>query len=212
MGIHGLYPDQSRKVLDLCIRERVTYIQAPDNYYQDAGHFDPSMKLGTTMSWLFVNCIKDRSPKYFGFLDHDCFLVRDLDLAGPLDERGMYGIVVRNEEAHTWNMHVTPNFYRLDFVSHLPLDFRASHSCHLDTGGANYEILYKDLDPADYDTFYESFRFAAEDVNRKDSVQHYQMIDRAWYHMIASSHDQRAGDGAYKLAYTKGFLDSRLMT
>jgi hypothetical protein len=205
-----LYPEQSERVLALCIQEGVIYVKAPDNYYQHKENFDPSMKLGTTMNWLYVNCIQDRQPAYFGFLDHDCFLVRKLDLRPWLDKKGMYGRVIRSKVSKAWTLHVTTNFYKFDTVRELLLDFRAAHEDQLDTGGANYNILYKHLSPDDYEIERKSIRFAEADVNRKDSVQHYEMIGGAWYHMAASSHDQLAGDGLYKLAYTKGYLDSRL--
>jgi hypothetical protein len=205
-----LHADESRSLLQLCIDERVTYLKAPDNYYQRPEHFDPTMKLGTTMNWLYVNCVQARRPKYFGFLDQDCFLVRDLDLRPWLDVWGMYGKVVRSQIDEAWTLHVTVNFYRLDFLGLRLLDFRASYPHQLDTGGANYDILYKDFRPEDYEIEHHSVRFAEQDVNRKDSVQHYEIIEGGWYHMCASSHDQLAGDGLYKLAYTKGYLDARL--
>ncbi len=204
-----LYPECSEQVKQICERENVIYLKAPDNYYQEAGSFDPSMKLGTTISWIFHNCVKRREPKYFGILDHDCFLVKHLDIRDYLNEKGMYGRICKNDKG--WNLHVTANFFRYDFVKHLPLDFRASHQYTLDTGGANYGILYKHHNPADYELHIIGHRYAKHDVNRKDSVQHYEMIDHCWFHMAASSHDQLVGDGAFKLIYAKGFLDSLLI-
>jgi hypothetical protein len=207
-----LHPESSKAVLQLCIDEGVTYLKAPDNFYQtEKTFFDPTMKLGTTMNWLYVNCVWQRRPKYFGFLDHDCFLVKDFDLRPYLDAKGMYGRVQRNARTGGWNLHVTTNFFRSGFVGDRLLDFRASYPYELDTGGANYDVLYRDLDPDEYEIEYHSNRFAREDVNRRDSVQHYETIDHGtWYHMCASTHDQLVGDGAYKLAYTKGYLDARL--
>jgi len=207
-----LHPEQSKQVLQLCMDQGVTYLKAPDNFYQtEKTFFDPSMKLGTTMNWLYVNCVRQRKPRYFGFLDHDCFLVRDFGIRSYLDTKGMYGRVQRNARTGGWNLHVTTNFFRSDFVGDRLLDFRASYPYELDTGGANYDVLYKDFDPGDYELEYHSNRFAREDVNRKDSVQHYETIDNGtWYHMCASTHDQLAGDGQFKLAYTKGYLDARL--
>lgn len=208
-----LHADQSREVFDLCIEKKIAYIKAPDNYYQRPETFDPSMKLGTTMNWLYQQCVLKRWPTYFGYLDHDCFITKPFDVRPYLDINGMYGEVARNEKNGAWNLHPAVNFYRLDFVGHLPLDFRASHKYQLDTGGANYDILYHNFDHHDYVIGRESFRYAADDVNRKDSVQHYVVIDGGrWYHMSASSHDQLVGDGLYKLAYTKGYLDGRLQT
>jgi len=206
-----LHAEQSKQVLQLCIDERVTYLKAPDNYYQREAHFDPTMKLGTTMSWIYMHCVRDRQPKYFGFLDHDCFLVKELDLRPYLNAKGMYGKVVHSQQSEAWTLHVTVNFFKTEFVGDRLLDFRASYPHNLDTGGANYDILYKSFDVDDYELENHSERFAKQDVNRKDSVQHYETIDHgAWYHMCASSHDQLVGDGLYKLAYTKGYLDSRL--
>jgi hypothetical protein len=206
-----LHPETSNDVLELCIREGITYLKAPDNYYQHEQTFDPTMKLGTTMNWLFLNCVRERKPKYFGFLDHDCFLVKEFDIRPYLDGLGMYGKVIRSQKSAAWCMHVITNFYRLDFVGDRVLDFRASWKYALDTGGANYDVLNKDFNADDYEIEHHSIRFAEQDVNRKDSTQHYEMLDDdVWYHMGASSHDQLAGDGLFKLAYTKGFLDSRL--
>lgn len=208
---NGLHPEVSLDLLRLCIDEKVTYIRAPNNFYQEREYFDPTMKLGTTMNWLYVSCILYRQPKYFGFLDQDCFLIRDVDLRPYLDDLGMYGRVIHSKVSQAWNLHVTTNFFRSAFVMDRLLDFRASHPYQLDTGGANYEVLYKDYQADDYELDFQAVRFDRQDVNRKDSVQHYELIDRgAWYHMCASSHDQLAGDGLYKLAYSKGFLDSRL--
>ena len=206
-----LHPESSRVIYDICLKEEVLYLKAPDNYYQHPESFDPSMKLGTTMNWLFHNVIKRRQLKYFGMMDHDCFLFKDIDLRSYLNEKNMYGTVCRTSKSDAWNLHVTANFFRFDFVKNLPLDFRASHKHTLDTGGANYELLYRDRNINDYVLDHHGHRYADHDVNRKDSVQHYEIIDNCWFHMAASSHDQLAGDGAYKLAYAKGFLDSRLL-
>jgi len=206
----GLHENVSREVLDLCVREEIIYIRTPDNYYQNPGTFDPTMKLGTTMNWLYLNCAKKRKPKYFGYLDHDCFLVKDFDVRPYLDEKGMYGYVSRSKINDSWNLHVTPNFYRFDFVEDLVLDFRASHEDQLDTGGKNYKILYKNLNPDDYEIDHKGYFFTEENTVRQGSCQHYETFDNCWYHMLNSSHDQLAGEGQYKIAYTKGYLDARM--
>lgn len=205
-----LYPEESESLFQLCVRERVVYLKAPDNFHQREISFDPTMKLGTTMNWLYLNCVRKRQPRYFGYLDQDCFLIHEFDIRSWLGEKGMYGRVVRSAKTEAWTLHVTVNFYRFDFVRNFVLDFRAQHNLYLDTGSANYPIIYKNLNPNDYEITQKTFRFSEQDVNRKNSVQHYEIIDGVWYHMGASSHDQLAGDGEYKLAYTKGYLDAIL--
>ena len=200
----------SEALRNLCEREGATYLKAPDNYYQIKEYFDPSMKLGTTMNWLYVQCVMKRKPKYFGFLDHDCFLIRDFDIRPHLDRLGMYGEVVESKKDSAWGLHVPALFFKRDFVGDRLMDFRASYPHELDTGGANYDVLYKEYDREKYRLPMVTPRFDREDVNRKDSVQHYSILDHVWFHICATSHDQLVGDGKYKLAYSKGYLDSRL--
>lgn len=208
-----LHPENSKQVLQLCEGEGVTYLKAPDNFYQtEKTFFDPSMKLGTTMNWLWLQCVRVRQPRYFGYLDQDCFLVRDLDMADRLDRQGMFGRAYRSQKIpQAWTLHVTTIFFKFDFVKDCELDFRASYPYEMDTGGANYDVLYHRLKYEDYVIDLTAQRFAEEDVNRPGSVQHYELlVGGEWYHMCASSHDQLAGDGQFKLAYTKGYLDARL--
>jgi hypothetical protein len=209
-----LHPESSEEVLSICQRENVAYLKAPDNLWQKPENFDSSMKLGTTLSWLFYNCIKPRNPKYFGFLDHDCFLFEPFDIRPYLDEKGMYGRICKRDNDHPWNLHVTCNFFKTDFVRDVPLDFRVSHKYALDTGGANYDVLYHRFSHENYRLGIRGVFYSGKeglDINRKDSVQHYEIIDERWYHMAASTHDQLAGDGEYKRIYTRGWLDCVLI-
>lgn len=208
---NGRFPETSAEVLNICMRENVSYLRSPDNLYQDPDRFDPSMKLGTTMSWIYQNCVRRREPKYFGYLDHDCFLFKEFDIRGYLDEKGMYGVVSRSKVAPpAWNLHVTSNFYRYEFVKHLNLDFRAAHVLSLDTGGANYDMLYRHYKAEDYEIDQRGFKYTKDDIGSPDSFQYYVIQDDRWFHTTASSHDQLAGHGSFKIAYTKGFLDSKL--
>lgn len=205
----SLNPEISRHLWALCEREDVGYIKPPDNHYQEAQHFDPTLKLGTTLSWLFQNVAKKRCPRYFGFLDHDCFLFKDTTIGGDIfPVFSMYGTVSRN--LPKWNLHVITNFFTLEAVENLPLDFRASHKHGLDTGGANFDILYHKFNMEDYVLPHIGVRYTEEDICRKDAVQHYEIIDNRWFHIAATSHDLLAGDGQKKLLYARGFLDAAL--
>lgn len=223
-----LHPEVSAAVLATCVRENVIYIKAPDNHYQEAQHWDSTMKLGTTLSLLFHNVVKVRQPEYFGFLDHDCFLfrptttddlfIRKIKNTEPFayneytqKKLDIYGTVSRNHPK--WNVHVIQNFFRYEAVKNLPMDFRASHTHGLDTAGALYNIIYSSLRMEDYMLSHIGVRYTDKDISRKDAVQHYEIIDDRFMHMCASSHDLLAGDtGAVsgKMLYTKGFFDAVL--
>ena|ERR1700690_1844958 len=205
---NDLNPDVSSKTLDICKKENITYIKAPNNLFQTPEMFDPSQKLGTTMNWIFHNCVKSRQPKYFGYLDQDCFLFNDCDLRDYLDTKYMYGQVsIGTFSKVAWNLHVTSNFYKYDFVKDLPLDFRASHKYQLDTGGANYDILYKDFNHKDYEFDACGFKYFDHDIGDAKTFQYYAICDHKWIHMCGSTGGNTAGQVDTKVAYIKGFLD-----
>ena len=141
------HPNASEKSKKLCLDKGWGYIKLPYNIYDEKEYYNPSMKLGVSMNWVYRNCITHTKPFYFGFLDQDCFLIDDIwtpRLKPFLDKNGMYGIVSENvDHPEGWNLHVIYCFYRYNFVSHLDLDFRPYMDKYLDTGGCNYEILYK---------------------------------------------------------------------
>lgn len=225
-----LNPEISARLKEICTgHPNVIYLKPPKNHYQEKQHFDPTMKLGTTLSWLFHVCVKQREPKYFGFLDHDCFLfkrttinnlfLRSFPCKEPFSfqsdeevrEMNMYGTPSCNGEK--WNLHVIANFFNFDYVKHLPLDFRASYKHRLDTGGANRDILYADKNLEDYRLSHIGVRYIPEkDISRAGGVQHYEIVDNRWIHSPALGEDQRVGDPGYekKLMYIRGFLEAAL--
>jgi len=48
-------------------------------------------------------------------------------------------------------------------------------------------------------------------ITSKDRVQHYEIIDKRWFHIAARTHDAAIGEGYKKLLYAKGFLDRSLL-
>jgi len=199
------HPDISQKVLEICRNENLTYIKTPNNLYQQPGKLNPSVKLGTTMNWLFLNCARHRKAKYFGYLDQDCFLFENLDLREYLDTKHMYGpISISNKPPYAWNLHVTSNFYRFDFVKDLQLDFRPSHKLELDTGGANWEIIYKNLNYKDYELDTRGFKYFTQDIGGPNTFQYYTLHDHRWFHMCGST---EVNGVKVKEAYCKGWLD-----
>ncbi len=201
----------SEELGKLCATENVFYIKPPHNHYQEEQHFDSTMKLGTSLSWIFNNLVKIRKPKYFGILDQDCFAFKPVDLRQYLDAKGMYGTVCRNDAKGAWNLHVTTNFFKYDFVKDIPLDFRASYQWQLDTSGGNFNHLFSKYKKEDYMLSHTGHRYFDHDIVSGIRPQHFEIIDNKWFHMLCSSHDQLAGDGGEKLHFTKGFLDRSLL-
>ncbi len=207
----------SQKTRELCMAEEVSYVKLPHSKFQDMGLF--SDKLGVDMTWIWRNLVKLRQPKYFGYLDQDCFLIKPIwgYLKNYLDEKGMYGRAFPSNEDNFpkeyWLVHIMQNFFKYDFVKNIDLDFRPYGKLGLDTGGCNYLTLFKDHRRENYiqdevllseclkSEFNEVFRdFTLHDQNR-------------WVHIrnstkVVSGHEK---ERELKELYMKGFLNGVLV-
>lgn len=215
---NNLNQEVSRKTYELCIKENITYVKAPDNYFQSIS-FDPSMKLGSTMNWIYQNCVKKRQAKYFGYLDQDCFLIKSIwaYLKAYLDTKGMYGFAwptvndeIKNEY---WLCHIMQNFFRYDFVKDLDLDFRPNGHLGLDTGGCNYPILFKNHKREDY----LQNEFLLSDIvglEWGDVVRDYTLYDDCkWVHIRNSTKafTNHPNEKHFKEVYMTGILNGILL-
>ena len=164
------HPENSRKLKEMCEKNDVLYgVNTDDECLKhqmsiESGNLDISLKLGRTLNVIYDNLVKKRENPYFGFLDQDCFLFRPSSIKEYLDDKKAYGKVVPThvyEDQHktlngdyAWNLHVICNFFNYDFVKDKNLNFMPGTSrsigAKLDTGGMNYEVIYKDLNKTDY--------------------------------------------------------------
>ena len=165
---------QRAAILSLCEREQVPYIGLPQN------KFAMSNSHAVAMNWVAKNFIPQTQTKCFGFLDHDIFPIEYVSITERLLGVKVYGMhVARREAWYLWACFCffsgvpssTMNFYPL----RLP-------SVWLDTGGSNWEILYRHLRP-------DEVRFAdVKHVETTDKGRHFEEID-GWLH---------AGHGAWR--------------
>ena len=80
----------------------------------------------------------------FGFLDDDIFPTTPDDPFAPLERQPVYGYC--REAGVRWFLGVNFCFYRFDHVKRLPLDFSQDWFNGLDTGGANWAVLFRKLE------------------------------------------------------------------
>lgn len=208
-------PEISRKTKELCIEEGVGYVKLPHNKFQDLESF--STKLGVDMNWIWRNCIKTRQPKYFGFLDQDCFLIKNSCqyIKDYLDNKGMYGLAWPQDPnpilSEYWLVHIMNNFFRYDFVENIDLDFRPAGFIGLDTGGCNFFSLFKNHNRLDY---IQSEEFLYElGKEWKDIFREFSLHDNRWLHIKNStkSFTEHSKEREYKELYMKGILEGILL-
>lgn len=86
------------------------------------------------------------APSAFGFLDDDLFPTAPDDPFACLTKQDFYGVVRRAGER--WFLWAGFCLFRFAAVANQPLDFRPDYFNGLDTGGGNWEVLYRHADLA----------------------------------------------------------------
>jgi hypothetical protein len=127
-------------------RHGVAYLRLP----QHAG-LPPSFRFGSrshglALNWVWRNVILPGAPEAFGFLDHDLFPTAPDDPFAPLAGQDFFG-VLRPAETR-WFLWAGFCTFRFERVRSLPLDFGQDWFVGLDTGGGNWEVLYRHVDRA----------------------------------------------------------------
>ena len=96
------------------------------------------------MNWTWHNILRPGNPRAFGFIDDDLFPTASDDLFAPLDTQEFFGLV--REVDHRWFLWAGFCTFRFDAVKDKPLDFGQDWFMGLDTGGANWDVLYRSVD------------------------------------------------------------------
>ncbi len=179
--------EYAHKIREVCEKNDITYIKIASDIVPK----DSSDSHGIALNWVFENVVK-KYQKNFGFLDHDIFPIDYVNIEEYLDNRNLFGSIAYREDK--WYLWPGFSFYNFEFVKNLPLNFRRIHG--FDTGGANWNILYKDYKISEipqvhekyYDPFYHRF------VGRQAFVQPVQLgrlmeflLEETWLHIIAGS-------------------------
>ncbi len=143
-------PDDASAAEIAMIAERhgSPYVRLPANPWE---LFNPlrgyaSRSHGISMNWLWRNIILPGEPEAFGFLDHDLFPTAPDDPFSALSTQDFYGFV--RSFGPRWFLWAGFCVFKFDNVRHKPLDFGPDWFVELDTGGGNWEVLYRHVDRA----------------------------------------------------------------
>ena len=117
------------------------YVRLPENPW--TGKND-SRSHGIAMNWGWHNILKPARPKAFGFIDHDLFPIADAAPFAPLADHAFYGDL--RWAGERWFLWAGYCFFDYAAVCDKPLDFGLDWFLGMDTGGANWEVLYRDAD------------------------------------------------------------------
>ena len=138
--------DSRDEIRVICISNNIHYVGLPKN-----PEWHPNRSHALAMNWVYYNLTKKLSPKFFGFLDHDCFPFDKFDLTDLLKNKNFYGERKMSEKnTAVWNLWAGFCFYKYEYVKGKRMNFTHSVELGLDTGGCNYTKVYKDIDATNH--------------------------------------------------------------
>lgn len=157
---------KAAQIASVCAEQNIPYLRLPANPWHA-----PSRSHGLALNWVWRNLIRPGAPKTFGFLDDDIYPTAASDPFAALATQDWFG-VVRPEyvppgkpepmgRPMRWFLWAGFSMFRFAGVRDKPLDFSQDWFQRLDTGGANWEVLYRHTprsQVAEQETLFVPFR------------------------------------------------------
>jgi hypothetical protein len=129
------------RIASLARQHGIPYVRLPAITWTRAG---ASRSHGLALNWVWRNIVRPGRPEAFGFLDHDLFPTAPDDPFAELARQDFYGFVRRAGDR--WFLWAGFCLFRFKAVKDCPLDFGQDWFNGLDTGGRNWNVLYRDFD------------------------------------------------------------------
>lgn len=127
-------------IAKICDQQGVKYLRLPDNPWTGK---NPSRSHGAAMNWVWHHLIRPARPKTFGFIDQDLYPIGPSTPHREIGECGCFGD--KRWSGHRWFLWAGYCFFDFESVINQPLDFGLDWFAGLDTGGANWEVLYRHI-------------------------------------------------------------------
>jgi hypothetical protein len=134
--------DAATQIGAIARRHGVAYVRLPESPLRRREQ--ASRIHGLALNWVWRNLIRPGEPERFGFIDHDMFPTKADDPFAELDRQPVYGCA--REAGRRWYLWAGFAMFRFDAVKDLCLDFGQDWFNGLDTGGANWDVLFRTLD------------------------------------------------------------------
>jgi len=131
--------DAAHEIEAICREAGVAYLRLP---------VDPSKKGSRShamaINWVYRNLVCAVTPSCFAFLDHDLFPTKPVFFAALIEHQPIYGLM--RTAAHRWYLWAGFCVFDGRYAAAPVLDFSQDWFNGLDTGGGNWDALYRTLD------------------------------------------------------------------
>jgi len=126
----------AEEIANISSRYEIPYLKLPENPWHSS-----SRSHGIALNWTWRNILQPGNPRTFGYIDDDLFPTAPDNPFAPLDTQDFFGFV--REAGPRWFLWAGYCTFRFDAVKNKPLDFGQDWFIGLDTGGCNWDVLYR---------------------------------------------------------------------
>ena len=159
----------------VCRKHQTPFLALPQNPTRHANRSH-----GMAMTWIFHNVVSVIKPRLFAFIDHDMIPVQKTGLSERLGSQPFFGWE-RSTGGWAWSLWAGYCMFDFSIVAGLKMNFLYDFSRGLDTGGRNWDCLYRNHDR-------EQLRFAGSsniEVRSPSTgvLRSVQIIDDCWFHI-----------------------------
>jgi hypothetical protein len=163
------------EIEQVCVKNRIPYLALPAN---PTKHVNRSH--GMAMTWVYYNVVRAINPQMFGFIDHDLIPVHKVSMAEKIKDQPIYGLL-NVGKFDFWFLWAGYCFFDYEITEGKSINFLYDFSRDLDTGGRNWNSLYRHLDRHRLRTAkFENLSMTVEQVKDSRLVQ---FVDESWLHI-----------------------------
>jgi hypothetical protein len=174
------------EIEQVCKHNNAPYLALPAN---PTRHVNRSH--GMAMSWVYHNVVRAINPRIFGFIDHDLIPVRKVSIADKLTGQPVYGLLNVGKFGY-WFLWAGYCFFDYAGTTGKSINFLYDFSRDLDTGGRNWNSVYRHLDRRQLRTAtFENVSMKVPSINDPRLVQ---FVDRDWLHIGGISYSYNSPD------------------
>lgn len=181
----------------VCEANNTYYFSLPLN---NTSHVNRSH--GMAMSWIYENVIRLIEPKVFGFIDHDLIPFRQVSLSRRLNRKMFFGCI-HSKSKDYWALWAGYCIFDYHFIKDKPINFLYDFSRGLDTGGRNWDPLYRHAEKANVLFASRGLRKLRTPINFK--ARDIEVIDDRWIHIGGIGYK---GGVEEKLEFFKGLANA----
>lgn len=181
----------SKRIKDICVKDEVYYFRLPKNPYNGKCSMG-SYSNGAAMNYMYHNFIKLRSTRFFGFLDHDIFPIKDSCIVTKLNKQAFWGtlrcVPTNNNYCCIYPWAGFCFFDKKRFIID-KFDFMPLKGIG-DTGASNYINCFLPIIRTDEFLQYEFAdlkRVGIEEACGSPQSSQYELISGSWIHYLNAS-------------------------